>query len=167
MSTGSPSRVTRTAPDEPERHEERAAGARALRRRLEQGSRGPDGSSLPRRPAGPARVVGGEPASSPRFGVTTSASESIVRSSPSAGAGLSIVQAPPSRPDPERLAGRGRRDLVGHDDDVARVRVEPGQRGADVGRGQPRVRARGDRDRVLAVGVDEDQRDPGRGVRRA
>ena len=136
MSIGLPSFVTSTAPDEPSdtRNALRAPGpsdvvsSRILAARI--------GSSLPEvgRPDRRASSAASR-LSSPRFGVTTSASESIVRSIPSAGAGLRTVRAPPSLP--IRSASRAAAVEISwvDEDDVALVRVRAGR--APCGRARP------------------------------
>ena len=130
MSIGLPSRVTRTAPDEPSdtRNALRAPGPsdvvsrRVLAARI--GILAAGG-----RAAGPARILGRQARQLPavrRHDVGEREHRSI---DPVRGRRVEHGPRPALAPDPERLAGRGRRDLVGHDDDVAVVRFEPPQRG--------------------------------------
>ena len=63
--------------------------------------------------------------------------------------------------DPERFVGRPGPDLVTDQHDVRRLELELLERGPHLDRIERRVRAAGDRDRVLARLVDHDQRDPG------
>ena len=63
--------------------------------------------------------------------------------------------------DPKRLVGRPGPDLVTDEHDVRRLELEPLERGPHLDRTERRVRAAGDRDRVLARLVDDDQGNAG------
>ena len=158
------------APDEhraarTQRDQDRLRGARALARRLEQRPGGLDRVlDLGHVPSRPARILGGQQCELAAVGHHDVGEGDH---GPVEAAGRCRVEDRPGTalpPDAERLARGLGRDLVGDDDDVARVRVEPAERLPDVGGGQAGVRPRGHGDLVLGLGVHEDQRDARRRV---
>ena len=115
-----------------------------------------------RRPrASPRPDPAASTANSPSFGVRTSAS---ARSEPPVRGRCRVEdrRRAGQPPEPERLVRRTRADLVPDQHDVAFRDREPLQGLPDLERGDHGVGAAGHRDRVLAVGVDDDQGDSGR-----
>ena len=101
-------------------------------------------------------------ASSPSFGVRTSASASVGASRPAGRCRVEDRRRAGQPPEAERLVRRTRPDLVADQHDIVRREREPLERIADMDRRHHGVRAACHRDRVLAGFVDGDQRDAGR-----
>ena len=170
MSTGGPSRGDEHGPGRAQRHEDRAGRRPGPRSspRAAPGARAP-GLRRPRtdRPDRRASSAASR-ASSPRLGVSTSASASSGRSRPVRRGRVEHRRRPAIAGHAERRPGGGGRDLVDDEHDVARStgssRASAASTCAAVELG---VRPRRDRDQVLAAGVDEDQRDARGRVREA
>ena len=108
-------------------------------------------------PSGPTRT-----ASSPSFGVRMSARSSVERPRPVAGAGLRIVVAPAILARRSASCVAPVRISCPTSTTSPAVKGQPLERRPHLHGGQGHVRAAGHRDPVLALGVDHDERDPGR-----